>query len=186
MAEVLDYSGSRGGGSGGGVTVAKPSGDYRWRRYALVAIIFGAGLWFMYDGFVAWPNDYKEQQIKFPGSKPQHSDLDILLNKCFGVAMPPLSLLFLGWVFYNSRGIYKLEGDTLHVPGHPPVSVGSILRIDKSKWDRKGIAYLHYQIPGAVKLGIIRLDDFIYDRKPTDAIFEKVEKLVEAGKASLK
>jgi hypothetical protein len=184
MAEALDYSTGR-DGVDGRVTVAKPSRDYRWRRYALVLVIFGWGLWSINDGFYRYPRENDEfikkhkELVYIP-----HPGLDVPLNKTFGVIMPPLSLLFLGWVFYNSRGMYRFDGQTLEIPGHPPIPVKSIRKIDREKWDRKGIAYVHYQAPGSAKLGVARIDDFIYERVPTDAIFEQLEAAMELSKSA--
>jgi hypothetical protein len=71
-----------------------------------------------------------------------------------------------------SRGTYRLTGDTLEVPGHPPVRLGEITEIDSSKWDRKGIAYLRYQTAGRAS-GRMTLDDFVYEREPTDQIYDR-------------
>jgi hypothetical protein len=149
-----------------------------------VLVIFGWGIWSIYDGFYEYPRANAE----FKRLNPKlvyipHPGLDVPLNKTFGVIMPPLAVLFLIWVFYNSRGEYRFDGQTLIVPGHPPVPVNSILKIDKSKWDRKGIAYLHYPVAGSAKLSVLRLDDFIYDRVPTDEIFKQIEKALSPATA---
>lgn len=77
---------------------------------------------------------------------------------------------------------YRLKDDVLYVPGHPPVPLDAIRQIDKSKWDKKGIAYLDYELDSqpnapAVK-GSIKLDDFVYDQNPTDAIMAAIEEKV--------
>jgi hypothetical protein len=104
---------------------------------------------------------------------PEHTDWDILLNKLLGIGLPPVALLILLWAHYNSRGVYRLAGHTLSVPGHPAVDLGQITRIDDHLWDKKGIAYLYYRGNGGERK--IRLDDFIYDREPTDEIYRRVE-----------
>jgi hypothetical protein len=183
MAEVLNYSTGR---SGGGVVIARASNDYRWRRYALVIFFFGYGLYSAYDGFIHYPNDNAEFHRKYPlAEKLPHPAYDLPFNQGFGIGLPILSLALLGWVFYNSRGSYQFDGQTLSVPGHPPVPVKSIVKVDRDKWDRKGIAYLHYQASGSAKLGVIRIDDFIYDRVPTDEIFKQIESLVEANRTAV-
>ena len=164
------------------VIVAKPSRDYRWRRYVLALVIFGYGLYSLYDGFVRYPkaNDAARAQgleiLPYPG-------LDVPFNKTFGIALPPLSLVFLAWVFYASRGKYEFDGTTITTPGSGPVPVKAIRKIDRTKWDRKGIAYLNYQVAGSAKFGVITLDDFIYERVPTDEIFRLVSLAVEGNKA---
>jgi hypothetical protein len=166
-----------------GVIVAKPARDYRWRRYGLVAVLFLYGLYSAYDGFYHYPKDNAEFHKAHPlAENLPHPALDIPFNQAFGIGLPPLALVFLGWVLYASRGCYRYDGNTLSVPGHENTPVKSIRKIDKSKWDRKGIAYLQYQVAGSAKLGTIKLDDFIYQRIPTDAIFAHIEAAVEAAK----
>ena len=53
-----------------------------------------------------------------------------------------------------------------------------VRRIDKRRWDKKGIAYLHYEIGQPPTAGVLKLDDFAYERKPTDEMLERVEKNV--------
>jgi len=77
-----------------------------------------------------------------------------------------MAVLVLFWTRYHSRGQYRLDGDVLYVPGHPPVPLGTIGKIDKRRWDRKGIAYIHYELTGG-RIGCLRLDDFVYQREPT-------------------
>jgi hypothetical protein len=101
--------------------------------------------------------------------------MDLFLQKALGFALPPLAILFLIWSLYNSRGTYRLEDQTLSVPGHPPIGLDRIRRIDRKLWDRKGIVYLDYERPDGNGTGRIKLDDFVYDRKPTDLIFERIE-----------
>jgi hypothetical protein len=166
----------------GGVIVARASFDYRWRRYLLALVIFGYGLYSAYDGFHRYPlanqaaRDQGLEIMPYPG-------LDVPFNKTFGVGLPPLSLIFLGWVFYASRGKYEFDGATLSAPGHGAVPIRAIRRIDREKWDRKGIAYLHYQIAGSSKLRVITLDDFVYERKPIDEMFRQISIVVDASKS---
>ena len=177
-----------------GEIVARAGQYYRNTRYIMCAILVGAGLWFAYDGWVGWPkHNRKVAEVKrrideadragdTPGAAAARAELgkmskeksssDILLQKILGVSLPPLGIGLLAWALYASRGAYRLTGRTLHVPGHPPVTFDQITRIDKRLWDRKGIAYLDYE--GSSNR--IKLDDFVYDRKPTDQIFERIEK----------
>ena len=121
---------------------------------------------------LAWP---REAQIhrENPKAGTPHTDTDIRLQKVLACALPPLALALLSWTFYRSRGAYRLSGAVLSVPGHPDVPLDAIRAIDKSKWDRKGIAYVDYDV--AQEPGQLVLDDFIYDRPPTDRIVERIE-----------
>jgi hypothetical protein len=159
--------------------VAKPDRLFRMKRYLIVLMLVGMGLWFCYDGFYNWPREKREAdavETSQPGSshKP-HSDNDIFLNQLLGVALVPLGLLALTWFLYGSRGEYRLSGQTLHVPGHPPITLDSITQIDKSKWERKGVATIRYQPPGGRSERQFRLDDYVYDRDPTDLILKRLE-----------
>lgn len=183
--------------------VARAGSYYRRTRYIMALLLIAGGAWFGYDGFVGYPRENQQlreinsqlaeaqrsqdnqrirelsdQQKKFKRHSGElaHSDMDILIQKVLCFALPPIGLLLLFWTFYNSRGAYRLADQTLHAPGHPPVPVDAIRKIDKRKWDRKGIAYLAYELSGG-KSGTIKLDDFVYDRGPTDAILSQIEKL---------
>ncbi len=103
-----------------------------------------------------------------------HQDRDIQIQKYLGFSLLPLGIVLGFWFFYSSRGAYRLTGDVLSIPGHPPVPLQAVRDIDKTKWDRKGIAYVDYELPDGTQ-GSFRLDDFVYERKPTDEIFARIE-----------
>jgi hypothetical protein len=175
--------------------IAPAARYYRMTRYIMVLMIFVFGILFAYDGWIRYPrqnaeladvnakleaahraNDepkIKELTEQRKQYKP-HTDMDLFLQKALGFALPPLAIAFLIWSLYNSRGAYRLEDQTLRVPGHPPVPLDQIRRIDKKLWDRKGIVFIDYELPDG-KSGRIKLDDFVYDRPPTDAIFDRIE-----------
>jgi hypothetical protein len=111
------------------------------------------------------------------GKLKHHSASDLLLQRALGMGLPPLGIAFLAWSLYRSRGAYRLSGQTLSVPGHPPIQLDQIVRIDKQLWERKGIAHVDYETPEG-RQGRITLDDFIYDRQPTDAIYARIEQFV--------
>jgi hypothetical protein len=192
--ETVDPAGPR------GEIVARAGTYYRVTRYVITAVMVGMGLWFGYDGFVNWPDQNEkiaaietqraearargdsaadakllEEQNKI-GTK--HTDWDIMLQKILFFTLPPLGIaLFVRWM-YISRGAYRLTGDNvLHVPGHPPVPMDAVTELDKRLWDRKGIAYVGYELPGGPQ-GRLKLDDFVYEREPTDAIYKRIEDYV--------
>jgi hypothetical protein len=103
--------------------------------------------------------------------------MDLLIQKILCFSLPAIGLAVFAWSFYKSRGSYHLAGNVLTVPGHPPVPLDAITSIDKTDWDRKGIAYLHYELPGPTPVkGRLTLDDFVYERDPTDKIFKHVQR----------
>ncbi len=175
--------------------IARASAEYRIKRYIMVVILAGTGAWFGYDGFFGWPNENQrvadtkrqikeaqnannEKRIKeldFELTKlKEHTDTDLMFQKVLCIVLPALGFGVLAFSLHNSRGAYRLRGGVLEVPGHPPVPLDAIRAIDKTYWDRKGIAYLDYELANK-KTGTLRLDDFIYQRKQTDDIFAKVE-----------
>ena len=179
-----------------GDIVARAGQYYRNTRYIMCALLVGAGLWFAYDGWVGWPaHNVKVREVKVRVDQAEKSgdqaaaaaartelgklskektNSDIMLQKILAMSLPPVGIALLAWALYNSRGAYRLSGRTLHVPGHPTVTVDQITQVDRKLWDRKGIAYLSYE--GGAKP--IKLDDFVYDRKPTDQIFERIESVL--------
>jgi hypothetical protein len=189
--------------------IVAPAGSYyRRTRYIMAVLLIGGGLWFAYDGWIGWPghnarldaaetarddaakagDKLKETELNVEISKMnrRYTTKDLLLQRALGLLLPPAGAALLIWTLYNSRGVYRLSSDTLHVPGHPPVPLSAIRRVDKRLWDRKGIAYIDYELEGAGadgKTGRIKLDDFVYERKPTDEIFERIESFISPAAA---
>lgn len=179
--------------------VARPSHywrDYRAKRLALSVMLVVFGVLFAYDGFVGWPRQNERiaelgRQIEDARRKDdeptvrrldaersnikQRSDMDILMQKVLAFVLIPGGVALLAWSFYQSRGEYRLAENVLHVPGHPPVPLDAITSIDKTRWERKGIAQLDYELPGGTK-GRVTLDDFVYQQRPTDDIFAHIER----------
>ena len=166
----------------------QPAGDvtaragryYRNTRYLLAAGILFYALWNIRDGFYNWPNENLVSKMQ-GYDKPLHSDMDILFNRVLGLVLAPGSALLLAWALYNSRGEIRLSEQTVLAPGHPPVPLSSIESVDKSKWDRKGIAVITYRLP-SLQSGKFKLDDFVYEREPIDEIFKRIEQSVQQPK----
>lgn len=161
--------------------VARAGRYYRNTRYVFCLGLIGMGLWFAYDGWVRYPREQAMHRENPKTGKP-HTDTDIKLQKVLGTTLPPAGILFLGWTLYRSRGAYRLAGNVLSVPGHPDVPLDAIRAMDKSRWDRKGIACVDYEVDApAGAAGRITLDDFIYERPPTDRIVERIEAHLSAS-----
>jgi hypothetical protein len=97
-------------------------------------------------------------------------------------ALPVLALAMLLRTLYVTRGRYRLADDVLEVPGHPPVPLSAISQIDRRLWERKGIAMLDYELADG-RRGRLKLDDYAYQRKPTDAIFARIEQSLMSAAA---
>lgn len=160
---------------------------YRNARLLMVALMLGLGGWFIKDGFYSYPKanedaikkardngetDKFDKDGKFVG-KPEHSDTDIALQKVLGFLLIPVGFGYLFFFLNKSRGAYRMEGDVISIPGHPDFRVAEVQRVDKRLWDRKGIAKVDYKT-AAGATGTVTLDDFIYDRPPTDAIYYRM------------
>lgn len=164
-----------------GPVIARAGRYYRNARYIMVTLIIGFGVYFLYDGFVGYPKKNDAERAKpeninekgeFIGKLP-YSNWDVGLQKALGFALPPLGLAYLAFFMHRSRGEYRMEGQTVSIPGHPPFLLDEVTKLDKKLWDRKGIANISYETASGAK-GIATLDDFIYDRKPTDLIYDAV------------
>jgi hypothetical protein len=170
-----------------GDIVAKHSRSYRLKWVIMGIALLAASGWFAYDGYVGYPKENKKAhdeaiaQGKAPPEKV-HQDFDIVLQKRLAFGLIPAGLFVMGWGLYHSRGEYRLAGNTLHVPGHPPVPLDAIRAIDQSKWERKGIAYIDYELDG--KTATLKLDDYTYERDPTDQIHERILKTVAPEEAT--
>ena len=180
-----------------GVVLASAGRYYRVARYLMTVLLMGYGAWSIYDGFYSWPNWPKTHPLENP-----KTHTDIVLNQILGVSLPPMGLVVLGWAIYSSRGQYRMENGIITVPGHPPIPIDKIESIDRELWDRKGIAYVEYDLshtPTATKgagpvsyqgvtrgaRGKFKLDDFVYEREPTDLIFKAIEdSLLKAASAN--
>jgi hypothetical protein len=160
--------------------VARGATYYRVTRYIFSLVLLVMGAWFAYDGFHNWPRQnelhllHVRDPATYPKDYPSRDSASIALQKFLGVVLPIAGVGLIAWTLYSSRGAYRLARDVLSVPGHPDVPLASITQIDKSKWDRKGIARLDYEVPTGQK-GRLTLDDFVYDRPPTDRILEAIE-----------
>jgi len=169
--------------------VARGGAYYRNTRYAFSVLLLAMAAWFGYDGFVKYPRDNAQHLLhardpkQYPQDYPTHDPDSILIQKALAATLPLAGFGMLGWTLYRSRGAYRLAGDILRVPGHPDVPLTAVTQIDKSKWDRKGIAKLDYELPSGQK-GTLTLDDFVYDRPPTDRILETIEAKLGVGATS--
>jgi hypothetical protein len=161
----------------GGVIVARAYRFYRLTRFGLVIFLLCYGAASIRDGFYKYPAENQTAMNQHLEKLP-HPGFDVQFNKFFGVVLPPLAVAILIWSLYVSRGEYRFDGSTLSAPGHPPVPVAAITEIDRSKWDRKSIAYVHYQLPSG-ETGRIKFDHSLYD--PVDKMFKQVELAVASG-----
>jgi hypothetical protein len=176
--------------------VATPSRAFFIRRMLVAAVAFLAGLWLLYDGYYGWPahnrkvdavvaerqaaearraDDATKADIakreKALGDK--YTDLSILCQKGLGYPVTLLGLYLFVIFLRESKGELRLENDTLHAPRHPPIPIASITGVNDVRWEHKGVALFDYKLADGT-VGRVKVDDFVFDRPPTDAIHDEL------------
>ena len=152
---------------------------------------------FAYDGWIGWPKHNEElrkleldiqqadasgdtatvNELKGKKSKmhTEYNAASILIQKVLAVVLPAAGIAYGIWTWRTTRGRLRLSGNTLEIPGHGEIPLSDIKSIDKTRWERKGIALVRYQAHHPQRERSFNLDDFAYERKPTDEILERIE-----------
>ena len=174
-----------------------------FRRYLFIAVgcLAFAG-WCFYDALIGYPADFeraytywqestasknyegmersKWREITaekgWPTEAPKKPDeIKKSINQqymmaicCIVIGIPCLLLWF------KSRGSW-VEGDGQTLTTHKGLSIpySSIKKLNKTKWEKKGITIIHYDSQGSAKK--FAFDDFKYDRAPMGEILEQIE-----------
>ena len=168
-----------------------------WKKQkGLIALFFtGIGLWFLFDGMAGYPrsNERWLAHEKFK-AEDRLSEWPAFAKKAGWNEEPPhkfykkeditgqyvlgvLSLLVgAGALVYwagQIKGVFKLDGDTVVIPGGKRVPLESITGVNRKNWDAKGLATVFYTIDG--RCGKYVLDDYKYDREPIHEIMAVIE-----------
>ncbi|MEX2212528.1 MAG: hypothetical protein WD768_00275 [Phycisphaeraceae bacterium] len=101
------------------------------------------------------------------------SDSSIMWQKILGFGTLPLAIvvismfagLYKKWIASEEDGIRNEKG--LHI------AWDQIVKLDKTRWPKKGISFLLYK-QGETE-GRLRIDDFWFERDPTDTIVRDIE-----------
>jgi hypothetical protein len=181
---------------------SKVSGRHLLRLTVVGLFCIGFGLYCLYDGMIGYPAQ-RERALKFqeleelnqledwprvaaengwkpfdPGKPKTEAEITVqfyMMAVCgvAGLLVLTKVLRSLGrWVEMDNAGLRSNRGQA--------VQFDQIRKIDKKKWDNKGIAKVHYQENGRAK--VFTLDDFVYDRPTTDDILRKLENRVGIDK----
>ncbi len=185
---------------------ASISKGYIWRPGVIGLAALGASGWFLYDGTVKYPrqemmwqaySDITQAHINdpieasrvweqkaidqgWPTKKPiERASKDKFTQKLYSGITAPIGLLFC-ISFFRTRGRW-IEADEqgLSTRSGRRAVYGDIKSLDKTRWQSKGIAVVHYQTDG--QAGRITLDDWKYDREPTKRIMEIIEQNMPGG-----
>lgn len=122
------------------------------KRYAFVALLFaGMGGWFGYDGFVTYPKTpaaalYESIEKSAPPPAMTQEKLEAFKSQKIKSQLGLMALLFFaaGWVGLILFRAWKFDFD--------PETAGKILEVDRSRWEKKGIAVLKTERAGRVVL----------------------------------
>lgn len=179
---------------------ASLSTQYAVRMGLIIVVFTGFTLWCLYDGLVAYPEinrqitaleqqraeqekqaeDASGQIISVPhavqhadGLKPsdRKSDWDIrtqfiMAVMCVLIVVPVALRLIWAWPRRMST-----DDDGFRSTAGELIPYSAITRIDKRKWNRKGIAVVHYERQGKERR--TRIDDWIF--RGGEAVLKEVE-----------
>jgi len=181
---------------------AKISRSYRWRIGVVGIAAIAFGCWFIYDWQVGYPKKralwLEYQSVVDPDgdgqlvdnfekawaehaeakglstSKPkQISETDIQTQLYYGLPCFLVGLPFAVSALLMGRRFVEADDDAVWDHKGTRATWDQVSEIDKSRWATKGIAVIH--VEGGKR---IVLDDWKYDRTPTQQIMARVESKV--------
>ncbi len=179
-------------------------------RLAIIGCFcIGFGLYCLYDGYVAWPNQqvrakefikFKEEhkalepleianrwkayaaKKNWPTGNPGEpkKDYEITLQFVMAGVTGAVGLIFaVQLLIWRGRWIEVNDTTITSNRGHQ-FQLEEIVTLDKKKWDKKGIAKVNYQTGG--KNGQLVLDDCNYERETTQKILRYIEENIDRSK----
>ncbi len=178
-------------------------------RYLIMALIcIGGGLWFAYDGFIAWPRDlpasraYDElreiedsvERIEkweaiatengWPKSTPKKTAEQLegdIIGQYFWMAICFAAGIPALIYFVSSRGTWVEATDSgLKTSWGQEVDFENVTLLNKRRWAKKGIAKAYYNQNGVAK--IFTFDDFKFEREPIGKMLRRLEESLERDK----
>lgn len=199
---------------------ARISKEWRRRMLFMLFMVSTISAWFLYDGYVVWPNGAEryaefveieeamvesgkiepvvkkahgaevneylriawERHAKEAGYKrdipKERTDAAIREQRIIGWVMMTGSVLFGLWVLWNHKLCVRTEGDVVIGTSGQRVELDSIVKIDRKKWENKGIAYAIYEVDGKQKR--LCLDDHKF--KGCEEIILEADRRIAARK----
>lgn len=178
---------------------ARMNPTWRNKWLLLAGFLMFFAVWSVYDALVAYPAhnqrvakfqefddtgrlsewpDYAKSQgwsDEDPGEPMSEGSIQtqwVQMGICIALAA-----LVLGRVFQVSRTKLAAEDDALVGPSGQRVGYDQITEIDKTRWDSKGIAVVHYGADGGKRK--LKLDDWVY--RDADQVLAQVEKRTGLG-----
>jgi hypothetical protein len=179
------------------------SRHYLARNAAIALFCIGVSGWFFYDGTFAYPAQ-RERGLAFEELKEEYPDLEEkeLLDKWGAVAeergwpkknpgepkteaeiqaqlvlgglVLPFGVLYLIFFTLNWRRWVATDEQGVETQSGKRLNFDEITRLDKKKWDAKGIARVHGVHDGRRRC--VLLDDWKFETEPTRVILREIEK----------
>ncbi len=110
----------------------------------------------------------------------ERTDASIREQRVIGWVMMSGAAIFAAWIGWNHRLRITTEGDVVIGVSGQRVEIGSIVGMDRKKWDNKGIAYAIYEEGGKQKR--LCLDEHKF--KGCEAIILEAERRIEERKSA--
>ncbi len=120
---------------------------------------------------MAWER-FAEAQGWSKKTPSERTDEDIQGQFTWGTGTGLVGLLFLGWVLWHQTLKIRADDQFVYSARGKPVPWESIKRVDRSKWEKKGIAVAIYEEAGKEKKLI--LDDYKF--AGAEAIIKEIER----------
>ncbi len=184
---------------------ANISKGYIWRPGLIGVFALAFSGWFLYDGTVKYPLQQQQYQEYtrinqehtnpneagraweafaaekgWPTTKPdEKKDKDIFTQKLLAGITCPIGLYFMATFLMGMGRWVEADENGLRAKNGKETDFASITSIDKSRWDSKGIAIVHYQHDG--QAGRITLDDWKFEREPTRQIYDAIVQRMPGG-----
>ena len=101
----------------------------------------------------------------------------------WGIGSGVLLLITSALLVRTSRRSMKADDESYHAPNGMRIPFAAMRRIDKRKWDTKGLAYVFYQLDGSGEdddLQKAKVDGMVYgqfsqeDGAPAEALFQRI------------
>ena len=127
-------------------------GDYEAYKAAAAESKATEPLWSEYTDERGWPS----------GIPPKSYDAGKIRGQLYwGIGSGVLMLVGVYFLVRTSRRTMKVDDEAFHAPGGERVAFDAIRRIDKRKWETKGMAYL-YVGEGEGALKKVKVDGMVY------------------------
>ncbi len=160
---------------------------YHKRRIAMLLLVFGFSIAFFYDWSIRYPK-HREAQMEnkrlltekgeadgaaayakvaeekgWPAKPDMHKDYDYAIKEqlIFGILTAVCGAVMLFFYIRTTRGALTADAESFRTPDGQRVPFASAFRIDRRKWDHKGLAYVYYNdAAGKERRAVI--DDLIF------------------------